>query len=96
VIAHLKAKLLRRYAYKEVFGQHTDKWTQAQSVVMRDLADYCNAYRTTSLRPSEGPIDPIASAIAEGRRQVYLRIVAMSQLPDSAILQAIERENQND
>jgi hypothetical protein len=96
VIERLKAKLLKRGAYKDVFGTSVETWTPAQQRVMRDLADYCNAYRTTALRVPDGPQDPIASAIAEGRRQVYLRIVALSQLPDSAILQAIEREQHND
>lgn len=94
-LARLHAKLRKRGAYKAVFGT-PETWTVQQQEVWRDLADYCSAYRTTALRSENGGQDPIASAIAEGRRQVYLRLVSMTQLPDSAILQAIEREQRND
>lgn len=42
--------------------------------VMRDLAFFCRANETCLTKDKDGRIDPIASAVLEGRREVWLRI----------------------
>lgn len=96
-LQRLHAKLRKRSHYKAVFGGESAKdLTLSQETVLKDLANYCHSHRTTMVMRQDGTVDPIASAVAEGRRQVFLRILALSQLPDSAILQAIERESNNE
>lgn len=52
----------RRHAYRQTF-----KGPLAE-VVLRDLARFCRAHRSTF------HADPRAHAVAEGRREVWLRI----------------------
>lgn len=69
--------------------------TQAAEVVMRDLARYCYAGKST-LKVSHvtQQSDPIATAFAEGRRDVWLRITAMCNLTDEQIARiATSRSN---
>lgn len=52
----------RRYAYRQVFkGPHAE-------VVLKDLARFCRANESTF------HADPRAHAVAEGRREVWLRL----------------------
>lgn len=53
----------RRYAYRKTFDG------PLAAVVMKDLARFCRAHETTFT-----PGDPEASALLEGRREVWLRI----------------------
>lgn len=62
---------------------------EAARDVLTDLAMFCG--HTGSRMDPEGhaPIDPLALAMMEGRRQVWLRILGMISLDDSALAQAI-------
>ena len=53
------------YAYNQVFG----KGSPHTETVLKDLAKFCRAHKTTFLP------DARASAVLEGRREVWLRIV---------------------
>lgn len=44
--------------------------------ILPELAAYCGSGQTTARMDQQGRSDPIASAIAEGRRQVWLFICA--------------------
>ena len=60
-----------RQAYRAAF----DMTTFAGKLLMDDLAIFCFDDRPTSaVNRVTGSIDPIASGIAEGRREVLLRI----------------------
>ena len=52
----------RRYAYRKTFDG------PLAEVVLKDLARFCRAHRSTFHE------DPRAHALAEGRREVWLRI----------------------
>lgn len=54
----------RRYAYQKVF----DRENVYLEEVLKDLARFCRAHETTFNS------DPRAHALAEGRREVWLRI----------------------
>lgn len=63
----------RRYAYRTVF-----KGPLAE-VVLKDLARFCRANETTF------HVDARAHAVAEGRREVWLRLQHHLQLTDDQV-----------
>lgn len=67
----------RRLAYRRKFLRDDGTALDLDAeVILRDLAKFCRAHRSTTVYSRiSGQIDPIASAQAEGRREVYLRIV---------------------
>lgn len=65
--------------------------TDAGAAVLADMARYCGAYDTTvKVSPVTRNIDPIASAVAEGRRQAYLYLLKNIRLNPEAILSTME------
>lgn len=81
----LRARLFRRAAaYKAVFRAPGGDLNPMAEIVMSDLARYCYANRST-LKVSQvtQQSDALATAFAEGRRDVFNRIQAMCNLqPD--------------
>ena len=70
--------------------------TPAAAVVLRDLAHYCYVYKPT-LKVSQvtQQCDPLAMAFAEGRRDVFNRIMGLCNLTHEQI-DRITRGNGND
>jgi hypothetical protein len=65
--------------------------TDAGARVLADMARYCGAYNTTvKVSPISRQIDPLASAVAEGRRQAYLYLLKNIRLDPEAILTTME------
>lgn len=77
----MRARLFKkRDAYRAVF-RSGDALGPMGEIVMRDLAHFCYANRPTpKISRVTQQVDPVGTAIAEGRREVYLRIVAMLNL----------------
>ncbi len=88
-------RLRKGSAYKECFNGQGSKLSEPGSIVMEDLARFCYGTKTTAIATANG-IDPIASAQAEGRRQVYLRVLAHLHMSDSAILESIARNSDHE
>ena len=65
-----------------------------QAAVLSDLRSFCFAERRTAVRARDGRIDPIATALQEGRREVWLRINKFLTLSDEQ-LERIERSESN-
>jgi hypothetical protein len=90
----LLAKIMkRRYSYRRLFlgdnGLNADGQT-----VLADLAKFCRANASTAVvSPISRSVDPIASAMAEGRREVWLRIMAHLHLEDRIVLNLNEDDN---
>lgn len=82
----------RRQAYRAVFTPGGEVSPMGQ-LVLQDLARFCCAHKPT-YRVGGDRIDPIASAVQEGRREVWLRIVEHLHLDDRFIVNL--RENPND
>lgn len=60
--------------------------TPAADIVLKDLAHYCYADRSTlKVSQVDQHADPLAMAFAEGRRDVFNRITAMCNLTSDQI-----------
>jgi len=58
----------------------------AAAIVLEDLAHYCSARKTTlSVSPVDQHVDPLAMAFAEGRRDVFNRIIGLSNLTSDQV-----------
>lgn len=72
----------RKYAYRRLF-LGDDGLNADGEVVLADLAKFCRANSSTAVvSPVSRAVDPIATAMAEGRREVFLRIVAHLHLDE--------------
>lgn len=77
-----------RSAYRLLFGEPQ---TDAGLRVLADLRAFCHADRTTiKISPVSKTVDPLASAHAEGRREVWLRIQQWTHLDDATLNQLSE------
>lgn len=91
VTDRVRALLKRKHSYRECF-QEADGQTVTQSgaYVIRDLARFCGAYKGNAPMSVGKTIDPLAMAMAEGRRQVYLRILSQLSVSEQEIIKANE------
>lgn len=63
------------------------------AAVLADLREFCRAESSCVVIGKDGRVDTHATAVAEGRRETYLRIVAMLQLTDEQLNKLKEQEN---
>ena len=83
----------RRYAYRRMFLGENGLNADGQAV-LADLAKFCRANSSTAVvSPISRSVDPIATAMAEGRREVFLRIVAHLYLDERIKMNLNEDEN---
>lgn len=82
----IRARLYRRRdAYRAMFAPMGDLGPMAE-VVIRDLAHYCHASRTSLVfSPVTRQCDPLALAFAEGKRDVFNRIMGQLNLTSDQI-----------
>jgi hypothetical protein len=76
----------KRNAYKRVFG------TADGLQVLGDLRDFCHAGSSCVVVGKNGQVDTHATMIAEGRREVFLRIIETLNLTDEQLLKLKEIE----
>jgi len=94
--ALMKRIFRKRQSYRRVFLADTGELNQDALVIMADLAKFCRARGSTAMvSPVTGSIDPIAMAMAEGRREVFNRINEYLHINDQ-ILQNLREEPVND
>lgn len=81
------SRLLRRkLAYKRVFLNVDGNPSRDQELVLADLRRFCRAQSSTAIvSPISKSVDPIAMAMAEGRREVWLRLQAMLHMPERQV-----------
>lgn len=93
MIDRLRRLLTKRQSYRECF-QEPDGQTLSRSgeLVMKDLARFCGPYKSNMPTNGHGAVDTHAMAVAEGRRQVYLRILAQLSVSEANILKANEEQ----
>lgn len=86
--------LLLSGAYRAVFGEQ-GKRTREQEVVVADLMNFSKLLASSvAISKSSGCIDPLATMLAEGRREVAHRIINYTSLDDAQILVAIQQLNE--
>lgn len=78
----------RALAYRALFTPDNPIMQEHARVVLRDLAKFCNANKP-SIRVSNGAIDVNATMVAEGRREVYLRLLTQLNVTDDDLREAI-------
>lgn len=83
------ARLLyrRRTAYRATFMDEHGQLTLYGAQVLNDLMKFCR-FNTSTARASatSAKLDPIAIAIAEGRREVFLRIIGAMHLDQRKLI----------
>lgn len=90
----LLAKILKRkYAYRRLFlGE--DGLNADGQIVLADLAKFCKATSSTAVvSPVSRQVDPVASALAEGRREVWLRIMAHLHIDEKVVFNLNQNED---
>ena len=78
--------LNRRRSYRLLFLDADNKPNRAAESVLADLRRCCRAQSSTAaVNPLTRSVDPLAMAMAEGRREVWNRIQAHLNLSDRDI-----------
>jgi hypothetical protein len=87
MVRELLTKLFnRRAAYRSAFMDGNSLSEHGRRVI-NDLAKFCRANDTTTqVSPITRTVDPLASAQAEGRREVFLRIMWHLKLTESDMI----------
>lgn len=73
--AQLLSKRDLMQAYQTRFYDGTGKVSREGKLILNDLRRFCHRPSIVSFYDKEGRIDPIAMANANGRREVYDRII---------------------
>lgn len=79
--------LRRKLSYQECLTDGAGNLTIASGYMMKDLAKFCNANRS-SVQASmiTGSIDPLSVAFNEGKRAVFNRLVKYCSMTDDQIV----------
>ena len=82
----IRRLLGKRQAYRRMFLRDDGTLNNDAEVILTDLRKFCRATGSTAMvSPVSGQIDPLAMAMAEGRREVFNRINEMLHLNDNVI-----------
>lgn len=77
----------RRAAYRGVFLDADGRMTVYGEQVLKDLAQFCRFSSSTAIvSPVSRSIDPVAMALAEGRREVFLRIIGAMNIDQRKLI----------
>ena len=87
IIDHI---LRRRSHYRAVFRP-----SRSTDVVLADLQRFCFGNAPTIKYNAQGAVDPLASAVAAARQEVWLRIINHLHLDDAHLLK-LKEEKEND
>lgn len=82
-----------RHALRAVFWRH-ERQIEAVKPLLDDLREFCRADQSCIVVAKDGHIDTHATAVAEGRREVYLRIVATLELSDAQLFKMKELDHE--
>lgn len=95
MVAKIWSTIKKRDQIRQLLFDNRDHFNPNAQVLMKELAKFCYLGRTTTkVGKISGRIDPIASAIAEGRREVLLRILELLSFSDAHAVKMIEQLNQ--
>lgn len=81
----------RRDAYQAVFEPENELQKEWADAVLADLSNFCGMRKPSIRADNTGRVDPIATAFAEGRRDVFLRILSHMKITDDQLYELAER-----
>lgn len=81
-----------RTAFRAVFWKESRE-PKHVSRLLDELKDFCRAETSCIVVAKDGHIDTHATAVAEGRREVYLKIVQILNLSDETLAKLKDKEN---
>ena len=85
--------LRKKLAYRRTFMDDQGELTAEAQLVLNDLRKFCRATGSTMvLSPVSKTIDPLAMAMAEGRREVWNRIMAHLYVNEKQVFELHERD----
>ncbi len=81
-----------RRAWQHAFLNESGSLNENGVRALGDLANFCYANRSCiKMSPKSGMIDPMASIVAEARREVWLRIMQALDIDDQEIQRLINQ-----
>ncbi len=81
-----------RESFRAVFRTERPAPKHGQAL-LDDLRDFCRADTSCIVIGKDGRVDTHATAVCEGRREVYLRIMQTLNLSDETLHKMKEQEN---
>lgn len=82
----------RQGAYKRLFLAESGQVGADALFVLADLRSFCHHNRSTlKVSPITRTVDPLATMIAEGRREVILRIFGYLELDPRQVREIVEQ-----
>lgn len=88
--------LRRSRAFRKVFGE-AGKRSREQEIVLKVLAEFCRTNKSSvTVSPIHRQVDPLATCVAEGRREVMTRISHYIQLDQNELLRIISEAEKDD
>lgn len=92
--AALDRILRRKLAYRRLFYDANNNLHRDAEVVLADLRRFCRGTASTAVvSPVSKAIDPIAMAMAEGRREVWLRLMAHLHVDERTVFNLNDNED---
>lgn len=82
-----------RERFRAVFWQGSTEERDVRAV-LSDLREFCRADQSCVVVAKDGHIDTHATAIAEGRREVWLRLVQTLNLSDETLQRLKEQDDE--
>lgn len=79
------SQYLRFFHLRKAFRALVAADINAGRLALDDLSEFCRADRSCVVFGKDGRVDTHATAVAEGRREVFLRIQQMLNLTDAQL-----------
>lgn len=94
LLGRLRKIVNLRNTWRGMYRGEEGELTPAARAVLVDLQRFCYASRSTiKVSPTTGQVDPYAMAVAEGRREVWLRISEYLKLDDRDLQALLKQQN---
>lgn len=91
MIAAFRRLLNRRRAYRSTFLMDDGRPNPQAEIVLADLKRFCRAQTSTvTINPITKSVDPMAMAMAEGRREVWNRLQSFLNISDKELSEISE------
>lgn len=94
LLPRLQKLMKLRTAWRGLYRSDEGELNLPARLILTDLQRFCYANRPTiKVSPTTGNVDPYAMAVAEGRREVWLRITEYLKLDDRDLQALLKQHN---